>query len=230
MKNPIFPHLILLSVTIVFGANYVIAKNVLDPEYINPFGFTLFRVSFGVAFLWILHAIFFKERIERRDFPLLFLCAVFGIAINQLLFFKGLQLTSPMNASLIVMVCPLLVVIFSAFLLRDRVTFRKVLGIILGGAGASMILLSNQNLQSSESGLLGDTFILLNATSYAIYFVLVKTLMKKYSAFTVIKWLFTFGFFMILPFGWNGSGSFFDNLGDKTIYDEFDLSAVIAVK
>ena len=201
MQNKLYPHFILLSVAIIFGANFVIAKNVLDPGYISPIGFILLRVVFAVVFFWIAFSIFFKEEIEKRDIPLLAICGLFGIAINQMFFFKGLKLTSPMNASLIIMVAPLLVVIFSAFLIKEKITMRKILGIFLGAIGAIMILTANKSINNSDSGFLGDIFILMNAACFAIYLVLVKPLMKKYSAFTVIKWVFSFGLLFILPFG-----------------------------
>jgi drug/metabolite transporter (DMT)-like permease len=201
LKSPIYPHLVLFTVALVFGANFVIAKNVLDPGHIFPFGFILLRVLFGVIFFWLVFSIFFTEKVEKRDLPLLAVCGFFGIAVNQMFFFKGLKLTSAMNASLIIMIAPLLVVLFSAVIIREKITFKKILGILLGGIGAAMILLSNKNLNSGDSGFLGDMFIVLNATSFAIYLVLVKSLMKKYSAFTVIKWAFSFGLLFILPFG-----------------------------
>ena len=214
MNKQLYPHLILLSVSLVFGANFVIAKNVLDPGHILPFGFILLRITFAVVFFWLVYAIFYGEKIKKADLPLFAICGLFGIAINQLFFFKGLKLTSAMNASLIIMVAPLMVVIFSAILIKDKVTWKKVFGILIGGAGASLILFSNQSINSNESGLEGDFYILLNASSYALYLVLVKSLMKKYSAFTVIKWVFSFGLLFILPFGF----------GELTSVDLSDLS------
>ena len=202
MNNKQYPHLIMLSVALVFGANFVIAKNVLDPEYIQPIGFILLRILFGVAFFWLLYAIFFDEKVEKRDIPLLAICGLFGIAINQLFFFKGLKLTSAMNASLIILMAPVLVVIFSAIFLREKATWRKAFGIFIGAGGAAMVLLSNKTMGEGDSGFWGDIFILLNATAFAIYLVLVKPLMAKYSAFTVIKWVFSFGLLFTLPFGY----------------------------
>ena len=194
-------HLALLSVALIYGANYTIAKNVLDQDYLKPNGFILLRVISGFVLFTILHALFIKEKVDRKDFGLLAICGLFGIAINQLFFFKGLGATSPVHASLIMVVTPIIVLILSSIYLTERIRWWKVLGIIVGMIGAMLLITKGSSGNNSMSSSLGDLYILINATSYALYLVFAKNLMKKYHPFTVMKWIFSFGLIVVIPFG-----------------------------
>ena len=195
-------HIALFTVALIYGANYSIAKSVM-PHFIQPFGFICLRVTGAFLFFFIYHTIAIKEKVERSDLLRLFFCAFFGVAANMLFFFKGLNLTSPINASLIMTVTPLVVLGLSAIWLGEKITRLKVVGIVLGMTGAIMQIIDPFGASKEVQGInwLGDFFVLLNATSYAIYLVMVKPLMKKYNALTVVKWTFTFGMIMVWPFG-----------------------------
>ena len=173
----------------------------MNGGYIQPLGFILLRVITGVTLFWIVHSIAVKERIDRKDFPRLILCGLFGVAMNQMFFFSGLEYTTPINASLIMTTTPILVLVASAIMLSEAITSRKILGILLGAAGAILLIAWGQSVSFTHEGRLGDAFIGINACSYGIYLVLVKRLLRKYKPLTVIKWVFTFGLCFVLPFG-----------------------------
>jgi len=194
-------HLALFSVALIYGANYSIAKIVLDDNYIQPIGFILLRNITAILFFWIFHSLYIKEKVERSDFPLLFLCGMFGIAINQIFFFSGLKFTTPINASLIMLTTPILVLITSAIILKEKITVKKVLGIALGILGAILLVTYGKQISFEQSQLKGDLMILINAISYGIYLVIVKKLLDKYHPITVVKWIFTFGILFVFPFG-----------------------------
>jgi len=170
------------------------------PDYIQPLGLVLARVSFGVLFFTIYHQLYVREQIEREDIKLLLLCGLFGVAINQMMFLKGLNWTTPINASLIMTTTPILVLIASAIYLKEKITAKKVSGIFLGAVGA-ILLITTSSSQSAGFGKLGDLMIFINATSYGIYLVLVKRLLEKYHPLTVIRWVFTIGLVYVFPFG-----------------------------
>ena len=134
---------------------------------------------------------------------MLILCAVFGVAVNQLCFFMGLKHTTPINASLIMTTTPILVLVISSILIKEKITLQKLIGIALGAIGAIILISRGGSFSFQQNQLLGDSMILVNAVSYGIYLVLVKKLMDRYHPITVVKWVFTFGFLMVLPFGWN---------------------------
>jgi drug/metabolite transporter (DMT)-like permease len=141
-----------------------------------------------------------SEKVEKRDLFKLALCAVFGVAINQILFFEGLNLTTPINASIIITVIPVVILIFSHYILKEKITILKIFGIILGAAGALMVILSAGRGDFKSSTMLGNLLIFTNAVSWALYLVLIKPLMEKYDSITVMKWVFFFGLIIILPF------------------------------
>jgi drug/metabolite transporter (DMT)-like permease len=196
-------HLALAAVNIFYGANYSIAKISL-PAYIPPAGYILLRVSSSAllyAIAW--YFIFRKEKtkIERADWLPLAWCALTGVAVNQLLFFKGLAITSPINASLIITSNPVLVIAVAYFMLREKITWKKMLGILSGISGAVLLILMENQNSSVQSSRLGDSFILVNSFCYAIYLVRIKPLMKKYHPLQVIMVVFTLGALMMIPFG-----------------------------
>ncbi len=201
-KSYIKAHLALLIANLIYGINYSVAKDVM-PFHIGPSGFVLFRVGGALILFWLLAGFLKKEKIEKKDIYKLMLCGLFGVAINQLLFFEGLSLTTPINAGIIMVTTPILVLIISSIMIKERITSIKITGILTGISGALiLILFSNQLRGLHLSNPLGDLFIFLNASSYAIYLAMVKPLMKKYQTFTVVKWIFLWGLVFVIQFGW----------------------------
>jgi drug/metabolite transporter (DMT)-like permease len=190
-------HIALLLVNVLYGASHVLAKGVM-PNYLTPTVFILFRVVGATGLFWLFLMFTKRSKIERKDFPLLALCGLFGVAINQLFFFHGLNLSSAFNSGIIMALNPIMVVILSFFLLKERLTAFKLTGITLGATGA--ILLTLKATTQFGDSRLGDMFLFLNALSYAIYLVIAKPLMKKYSPIQVITWVFTFGLLFVLLF------------------------------
>lgn len=195
-------HIALLGANIIYGVNYSVAKGIM-PHFIEPFGFIFCRVLGALLLFWLLSFFTKRESIQSKDFIRLFICGVFGVAANQLMFFYGLNLTSPINSAIIMTSNPILVLIMSAWIIKERITPTKVGGIFLGLAGAAGLILYGNNLSISNETFKGDLFIFLNASSYAMYLVLVKPLMHKYEPTTVIKWVFLFGFLVVIPFGFH---------------------------
>ena len=197
-KNLYKAHLALLGANLIYGANYIIAKGVM-PNKIGPSAFIFIRILGAGILFWVIKS-FIKEKVEKKDFLRLIFCGLFGIAINQLLFFHGLNLTSPIDASIIMTSLPVLVMIYSFFILKERITAYKLAGIAIGTIGA-LVLIIYGNKSGGTSSFLGNLFVFINAASYGLYLVLVKPLMKKYNTITIISWVFLFGFIFMFPFG-----------------------------
>ena len=193
-------HIALIIVNLIYALNYTIAKDVM-PEYIQPSGFILLRVIGGSILFFLTYLYFVKERVKKKDFFRLMLCGLFGVAINQLFFFEGLNLTTPINAAIIMTISPVLVIITSAIIIKEKITVRKIIGIILGLIGACILILNSGDISFENDFFTGNILVLINATSYAIYLVLVKTLMKRYNPITVMFYVFIFGLIFVLPFG-----------------------------
>ena len=181
MKNNSFALFALILVQLFYGVTFTFANDVIDGGYIQPFGFILFRVSFAAILFWVFSIWAPKEKIDRKDYIKFVIAAFFGVALNMLAFFKGLQFTTPINGSVIMVTTPIIVLVLSVIILGEKITKIKVLGILAGLSGA----------------------LILSAASYSYYLILIKKLTNKYHPYTFVKWLFLFGTFFVLPFGYN---------------------------
>lgn len=198
MRDKLFKaHFALFMVNALYGASHVLAKGVM-PNYLTPNVFILFRVVGATLLFWLIKSFMKRERMQRKDVLLFVACGLFGVTINQLFFFHGLNLSSSINSGIIMTVNPILVAILSYFVLREAITLRKSTGILLGATGAVLLTLTAGT--GSGDSVLGDIFLFINAASYAVYLVIAKPLMKKYSPLTVITYVFTFGTSFILLF------------------------------
>ena len=190
-------------VQLLYGLNYTIAKTVMNENFIKPFGFVLLRVIGATILFWILSLFVPKEKIERKDYLKLMVASLFGVVINMLFFFKGLEYTSPIHASSIMTIIPIIILVLSAYILKEKVTKLKITGVILGLAGALVLTLYGKSSRVGDNIPLGNLLVFLNAVSYSIYIILIKKLTAKYHPFTFIKWLFLFGLIILTPFGYS---------------------------
>ncbi len=202
MQERIKAHLALLGANLFYGAGFTVAKMVM-PSLIQPKGFILIRVGIVTLLFWLSYfgGEHFKTTIDKKDWKTLILCAIFGVATNQLFFFLGLNLTSPIHASLMMLSTPILVSLFAVYALYEKLSVNKIIGLILGVSGAVILVLLGGKEKVATNALLGDLFVLLNATSYAIYLVMAKPLMSKYRPIIVIRWVFLIGLLFVFPFG-----------------------------
>jgi len=187
----------------IYGANHTIAKGLM-PEVIGPFGFIVLRVCGAALLFWLISLFFPTERVERRDWLRMVACAIFGMVINMNMFFKGLQLSTPINSSVVITLAPVLLLILSAIFLKERITWLKSIGITIGLGGALALILFGVKTQPNAPNIpLGNTLFIINAFSYSFYLILVKPLVAKYSSITLMKYFFLFAAIINLPIGIN---------------------------
>ncbi len=191
-----------IGATTIYGLNHTIAKGVM-PTHVQPYGFIMLRVIGATILFWIFSFFGPKEVIEKRDYPRLVLCAFLGMGFNMLVFFKGLALSTPINSSVLVTTTPIIVLLLSAIVIKEKIVSRKILGIGIGLIGAlGLILFGAEIRQDAPNIPLGNFLILLNSIFYGSYLITAKKLIEKYHPFTFMKWLFTMGIFICLPFGY----------------------------
>ncbi|HEU4470166.1 MAG TPA: DMT family transporter [Flavisolibacter sp.] len=201
MKASTKAHIAVLGTNVFFAANYSLVK-LISPSLIGPFGLNLVRVGISLVLFWTAWLFSRKNAgFQKKDIGRFVLCGISGVAVNQMFFIRGLTMTSTIHASLLILVTPLLVTLFALWVLKEQFTVPKVAGLALGICGSALLILQKESGQHAPDYLLGDAFILINSISYAIYFILVKPLMETYSTLHVIRWVFSFGFLLILPFG-----------------------------
>ena len=202
MNKRLLAHLALFAANLIYGINYTVAKEVM-PDYIEPLGFILVRVIGAVVLFWLCYALFYYEKVKKGDLLKLAFCGLFGVAINQMLFFEGLNLTTPINAAVIMVSNPILVLLFGIVFATERFSTKKGIGVALGALGAIVLITNGGQLSLNKEHFCGNIMVFFNASSYAVYLVLVKPLMQKYKPITVISWVFLFGIIFVIPFGWS---------------------------
>lgn len=200
-KHLLKAHLAILLANIFYGINYTVAKEVM-PDYVHPFGLTIVRILGASILFWLLTSFGEKEKIDKKDRLRLLLAGLLGVALNQVLFLSGLNYSTPIDASLIMITIPMWVLLVATFLLQEQITPAKIGGILAGFSGALLLILGNGKIDFRSENMLGNLMLLTNAFSYAMYLVIAKPLLQKYKPFTVMKWVFAAGLVYIMPVGY----------------------------
>lgn len=188
-----------LGATTIYAINHTVAKGVM-PTYVKPFGFIFLRVVGAAILFWGISLFGPKEKIEKKDWGRVLVCAILGMVINMLAFFKGLQLSTPINSSVLITITPIFVVALSAFFLKEKITLNKGFGIFLGFVGAVALILFGAEIRQDAPNIpLGNFLFIVNGLAYGGYLIVVKKLIEKYHPFTLMKWLFTIAVIINLP-------------------------------
>lgn len=171
------------------------------PAFISPLALVFLRITGACVLFWLLSLVYKTQKVEKKDLIKMAWLAVFGVVVNQVFFIWGLSLTHPINSAIIMISNPVIVFVFTLFVLKERITAFKFTGLSLALTGATLLLLFRGNLQFGSETMAGDLLTLINATSWAIFVVLVKPIMLKYNTATAMRWMFLFGSLYMLPIG-----------------------------
>ena len=185
--------------TMIYGLNHTIAKEVM-PDHVGAFGFIFIRTAGATILFWFASLFVPFEKINKKDYLKLFITALLGMCLNMLSFFKGLELSTPVNSGIFATTNPIIILCLSYFFLKEKIGVKKFIGITLGFIGALILVLQGtENSLRAPNVLLGNFLFLLNSIFFSSFIILVKPLTQKYSTITIMKWLFFMGFFMTLP-------------------------------
>ena len=200
-------HSSMLGANVMWGLMSPVAKFVMVGGAVTPLVVTDLRITGAMVLFWI--ASFFQkpERVAPKDLLKLLGASLLAIVFNQGCFIFGVGLTSPVDASIITTSMPLLAMVLAAIYLKEPITGKKVLGIAVGATGAWLLILGSHQVSEAKAAgnhyIWGDLLVLLAQFSYALYFVLFKNFVNKYSLITIMKWMFTYAFICALPFSYN---------------------------
>jgi drug/metabolite transporter (DMT)-like permease len=201
VKEQLKGHLAAFSASVIWGVNIVITKSLLSSSWVTPMGYTITRLSFAMLTLWIVGMFHKKEKIDRRDFPVVFLCAMLGIAITQTLYTVGIKFTTPVIWSLVQSSNTFVVMILSLIFFKDRITPLKTLGVMLGISGSGLIILKSGSLGASSGNAIGAIIALVCVFCQSFNVLLTKRNTRKYTPLALTRWMFLFSWAVILPFG-----------------------------
>jgi drug/metabolite transporter (DMT)-like permease len=150
LNKTIIAYLSLIITNLIYALNFTFAKDVM-PNYIMPSGFILLRVTGALSLFSLSYFLFINEKVDKKDILILAICGIFGVAINQLFFFEGLNLTTPINAAIVMTINPILVILLSFLIIKEGVTFKKCLGIFVGLCGATILILKSGKIDFSSN-------------------------------------------------------------------------------
>ncbi|WIG41394.1 DMT family transporter [Bacillus toyonensis] len=176
--------LLILSVVMIWGINYTIAKYGLV-EF-TAIEFTAIRMMAAAPLLLLLT--FFIEKslyVERKDIPRLIVVSFVGIVLYQTLFMETVKYTSATNASLLISISPIFTTLFAVFLKQEKFSSRKLIGSMIAFVGAALVLVAGHSLASS---FYGNGIGMITSICWGLYPVLAGPLIKKYSALRVTAW------------------------------------------
>ena len=198
-RNKVNGHIAVFSANIIFGLNTVISRSLM-PEVVDPFVLTFFRLAGGMILFWTLSIFTRHEKVPVKDIVLFFFAAALALSFNQLPFIIGLSMTSPIDASIVVTLLPIVSMILAAMIIKEPITLKKAFGVLLGASGALLLIFGNGKSTFGSGSIWGNLFVFAGVFSFALYLTVFKGLISKYSPFTVMKWMFLFATIQCYPF------------------------------
>lgn len=218
--NKYHGHIALFVANLIFGLNTPITRTIV-PKVVDPFVMTFFRMIGAAILFWTISIFTKQEKVPTKDIVLFFFAAVFAIVLNQTFFIYGLSKTSPIDASLVITLVPIVTMVLSAIFIKEPITFKKAIGVIIGASGAMILILGGSNDSSSASSLVGNLIVLSSVFSFAIYLSLFKDLISRYSPITAMKWMFLFAAILTLPVSYK--------MFIQTDFASFDTSVILRI-
>ncbi|MCL2727258.1 MAG: DMT family transporter [Bacteroidales bacterium] len=192
-------HFSLLVAYIIFGLSAPIGKSAMMEGGIAPLSLTFFRMAGAALLFWIASLLAPRERVAKKDLLLLLGASTFGVIINQICYIGGLAKTSPVDASLIATLGPIITMLVAAVYLKEPITFKKVLGVLVGAAGVLLLIITGINVLNGESHASGNLLVLTSGFSFAIYLTVFRDVVRRYSSVTVMKWMFLYATIICTP-------------------------------
>jgi drug/metabolite transporter (DMT)-like permease len=193
-------HIALIVAHLIYGLNFSIAKFVM-PGYLRPLALLTLRSSVTALLFWISSLFIPKEKVSRKDLLYIFLISFLGVVINQMFFLIGLNLTTPVNSSIILSIVPVAAFVFAALILKEKIYLLRAVGLVTGLGGIMLLILEHGTPDFGSSTFLGNLYTLINSISWALFTVLIKRMLEKYHPVTVMKWVFLFGMIINVPAG-----------------------------
>lgn len=199
-KKPLFAHLCMFFACSFWGLMAPLGKDAMT-HGLTGIDMVTFRVAGAAVLFWVASIFVKKEHPPVKDILLLGLAGMFGLVFNQCCYTIGLSITSPINSSIVTTSMPIFAMLLSALILKEPITGKKAGGVFMGFSGALLLILTSATAENSKVGdLRGDLLCMFAQLSFAFYLSMFNKLIKRYSVFTVNKWMFTFAALVITPF------------------------------
>ena len=199
-NQPLYAHLSMFMACAIWGLMSPIGKDAMT-HGLDGIDMVSFRVAGGALLFWITSFFLPKEHVPLRDKLSFAGAAVFGLVCNQCCFTIGLSITSPVNASIVTTSMPIFAMLLSFLILHEPITWKKAGGVAIGCCGAVTLIMTSLAATDNKVGdMRGDLLVLGAQLSYALFLSLFNKFIKKYSIFTVNKWMFLWATIIVWPF------------------------------
>ena len=205
-RQSILGHLAGFIAYAIFGFNIIVCKDLTSDGLIPPLGIFTFRSLGAGALFWLISLFMPHEKVDRKDFPKIFIASMLGFFTCQITFLVGLPYITPMDCSIMTALAPIYTMIVAAIALKEPITFKKAGGVAISLAGVIYLILSRSAIAggAAQTTPFGIVMIVFNILSFSMYLGIFKPLIAKYSVVTFMKWIFLFSFCVAAPFSAKG--------------------------
>jgi len=190
-----------ITANVIFGINISVTKSLFTENWMTPMGYSVTRLFFGLIVFWTLSFFAGREKTAPRDLLIIIAGGFIGMAVTQLSFFIALQHTTPVIISLISALGPIVVLLLSALFLKDPVTKKKAIGVIIGISGAALVVFKTGSSGASSSSILGIALALVSITGNSFYLIIIRRIAGKYNPLTLMKWMYLTATIVLAPVG-----------------------------
>ena len=191
-------HAAIFLANTIFGLGVPVSKALLD-SWVTPMGYMASRSFFAAIIFWLIACFLPKEHVERKDLMVILFGGLVGFVISQSLTAWALDFTTPVYFSLIAALTPVGVMLMAALFIGEKITWIKVLGVILGIVGALLMLVKGWQAGAGKNDVLGIFLAILSVLTWAIYLIVTRKVSQKYSSVTQMKWVFLISAIVTVP-------------------------------
>ncbi len=198
-KNKIQAHSAVILANVIFGLGVPVTKLLLD-EWVSPMGYMFTRCLGAAVIFWLISLFMPKEHVERKDLLIIMLGGLLGFVVSQTLTAWALVYTTPVYFSLIATLTPVATMLMAAVFLKETLNGKKTIGVLIGIAGALLMVFMGWQSGSGTNDVLGIFLTILSLLTWVIYLLITRNVSQKYSAVTQMKWIFLISTLAVLPF------------------------------
>lgn len=200
-KTKIEGHAAVLLANVIFGLGVPVTKLLLD-DWVSPMAYMATRCVGAAAIFWLISLFMPREHVERRDLFVIMGGGLLGFVISQTLTAWALNFCSPVYFSFIATLTPVATMVCAALMIGEKMTGRGIVGVLIGIAGAMLMVVMGWQNGHGSNDVLGIGLALLSLLTWAVYLIITRSVSAKYSAVTQMKWIFLVSTIAVLPFSW----------------------------
>ena len=170
----------------IFGFNIIICRDLSTLALISPMGLFCFRAAGAAALFWIVSLFLPREKVEKRDFPKIFLASMLGLFLTQISFLKASTMTTPFDTSILTPLTPIFTMFIAAIVLKEPITLKKAGGVAMSFIGVIFLVFNTVRASGgvTETQPMGVVYMIGNCIFFALYLGAFRPLITKYSVVT----------------------------------------------